>query len=131
MVDSHAASSQGLKALKASLLAKKQQLIEVRGPFPSSMQTWWGTLKILVHDKMVIMRLLVIDDALGGGGACRVVGEGGECVQPACRGRGGRGRRGGLLLQLAHPEGAPAPGDGACAVVGTNMPGAENLGLLL
>ena len=29
MVDSHAASSQGLKALKASLLAKKQQLIEV------------------------------------------------------------------------------------------------------
>ena len=30
MVDSHAASSQGLKALKASLLAKKQQLIEVR-----------------------------------------------------------------------------------------------------
>ena len=34
VVDSHAASSQGLKALKASLLAKKQQLIEVRGPFP-------------------------------------------------------------------------------------------------
>ena len=30
MVDSHAASSQGLKALKASLLAKKQQLIEVK-----------------------------------------------------------------------------------------------------
>ena len=29
VVDSHAASSQGLKALKASLLAKKQQLIEV------------------------------------------------------------------------------------------------------
>ena len=83
------------------------------------MQTWWGTLKILVHDKMVmvIMRLLVIDDALGGGGACRVVGEGGECVQPACRGRGGRGGGGRRLLQLAYTEGATKPGEGAWSKV--------------
>ena len=67
----------------------------------------------------------------GGGGACRIVGKGGECLQPACGGRGGSDRGGGVLLQLAHAEGAPAPGDGACAAVGTNMPGAENLGLLL
>ena len=82
------------------------------------MQTGWRTLKILVHDKMVmvIMWLLVIDDALGGG-ACRVVGEGGECVQPACRGRGGRGGGGGRLLQLAYTEGATKPGEGAWSKV--------------
>ena len=50
-----------------------------------------------------------------GGGACRVVGEGGELVQPAGRGRGGCGGGGGGLLQLAHPEGTPAPGDPACS----------------
>ena len=54
------------------------------------------------------------DDGGGGGGACRVVGEGGELVQPAGRGRGGCGGGGGGLLQLAHPEGTPAPGDPAC-----------------
>ena len=70
-----------------------------------------------MHDKMVIMRLLVIDDALGGGGACRVVGEGGECVQPACRGRGGRGGGGRRLLQLAYTEGATKPGEGAWSKV--------------
>ena len=47
----------------------------------------------------------------GRGGACQVLGEGGECVQRASRGRGSPGGRGRLLLQLAHPEGAPAPGE--------------------
>ena len=43
-------------------------------------------------------------------------------MQPARRGRGGRGGRGGLLLQLAHPEGAPAPGDAACGPVAHSDP---------
>ena len=43
-------------------------------------------------------------------------------MQPARRGRGGRGGRCGLLLQLAHPEGAPAPGDVACGPVAHSDP---------
>ena len=58
---------------------------------------------------------MLLNDGGGGGVACQVVGEGGECVQPAGRGRGGGGGGRGRLLQLAHTEGTPAPGDAACA----------------